>query len=717
MRSEGGDTVYVREGERERETRGEGVCVSSCSGKECTRSEMVGEPVIRRSANSADVVNAASMLGGVLGETERNTLSSRAFSQRNVAQSEGKDDKENVGIGNVPLKKAETNNSENAIGINALAQRPKRKRKAKGDDNDAQRGSADVSTTAAAEAVSTGERDTGVHYNAKHERRSSNRIRKSTAMMDSSAALPPPPQPGANHQSKTATKAPASATDRAKRSGKKKVSESCGTKTNVNLKEEKPFLCPHPGCGKRFAMASYLRQHSICHSTARPFQCTFCGTSYARKYQLQVHVRARHTNEKPYTCAEPGCGKTFITASAALDHARRVHGTKPEFQCKHCNKTFFTPSAARAHTCSAMQNNGSGSRRNNARSSMDDNIVKTDSEVASTPRFYRNDRIPICEPATARTNTAPGSSLKRERVTDTLDPSGDDDEEESNLEAAALLHALSMSGSSHQAPKKSRSRRRRSAKRAKKETTTEAVAKGDEDEKEEEEEKDEKDENEEEMDKENEKDDDKGKVAEAAAPCAEHDSAGPSPTNQLMSSVRSEPAKSAFLGWNGLPIPFHSSSSATQLQEQSRYAMPALTPVLGDISNTNAFSTVSSEFVPVNAVNPMLASVSAYYEAMWACGVDFQPFRAMAMVQQRPQQPENIDSAGIAARNAVNAVLRMDQAAPNHFVTPQTAMPMPALANVGVQYLNRQAQQQQQQQQRLQLLQARQEQLYQMRPW
>ena len=149
-------------------------------------------------------------------------------------------------------------------------------------------------------------------------------------------------------------------------------------------------------------------------------------------------------------------------------------------------------------------------------------------------------------------------------------------------------------------------------------------------------------------------------------------------------------------------------------------AAPALRPVLGDISNTSTFSMVASGFAPVHAVNPMLASATEYYKAMWACGVDFQPFRAMGMVQQHPQQqPENGNSGDVTA---YNAVMQMNQVAPNRFVPQQTAMPMPALANVGVQYLNRQTQQQQQQhqqqqQQRLQLLQARQEQLYQLRPW
>ena len=29
--------------------------------------------------------------------------------------------------------------------------------------------------------------------------------------------------------------------------------------------DEKPYKCLHPGCNKRFAVASYLRQHMVCH--------------------------------------------------------------------------------------------------------------------------------------------------------------------------------------------------------------------------------------------------------------------------------------------------------------------------------------------------------------------------------------------------------------------------------------------------------------------
>ena len=53
-------------------------------------------------------------------------------------------------------------------------------------------------------------------------------------------------------------------------------------------------------CGRVFANAKCLKTHvEIVHGKEKPFKCTFCNHTCARKAMMELHIRI-HTQEKPF---------------------------------------------------------------------------------------------------------------------------------------------------------------------------------------------------------------------------------------------------------------------------------------------------------------------------------------------------------------------------------------------------------------------------------
>jgi len=73
---------------------------------------------------------------------------------------------------------------------------------------------------------------------------------------------------------------------------------------------ERPFKCAYPGCTKAYADKSNLRVHEWIHTDERPFKCTIPGCTNQRGFidqsNLNAHKRT-HTGDKPFKCTHPGC--------------------------------------------------------------------------------------------------------------------------------------------------------------------------------------------------------------------------------------------------------------------------------------------------------------------------------------------------------------------------------------------------------------------------
>ncbi|PSN47651.1 hypothetical protein C0J52_13276 [Blattella germanica] len=106
-----------------------------------------------------------------------------------------------------------------------------------------------------------------------------------------------------------------------------------------------PSVCDQ--CGKVYSNRGNLRIHKAsAHSTEKPFLCTACGRSFAKKYTLQCHAR-KHSNERPFPCDQ--CNQSFYRKSTLKTHKLRHTGARPYVCPLNCGKAFTQSSSLSYH--------------------------------------------------------------------------------------------------------------------------------------------------------------------------------------------------------------------------------------------------------------------------------------------------------------------------------------------------------------------------------
>ena len=70
------------------------------------------------------------------------------------------------------------------------------------------------------------------------------------------------------------------------------------------------------------------------HERKKPYQCTNCNQSYAKKDNLKVHVAAIHEGKKLNKC--PDCEASFAQKTQMLNHINSVHEGIKSFECTTC---------------------------------------------------------------------------------------------------------------------------------------------------------------------------------------------------------------------------------------------------------------------------------------------------------------------------------------------------------------------------------------------
>lgn len=99
---------------------------------------------------------------------------------------------------------------------------------------------------------------------------------------------------------------------------------------------ERPFVCPHFTCKKKFKHESNLRIHMRVHSDDA-FVCKTCGKKFARRSNMKQHERV-HSGECPFKCHL--CLQSFKQKHSLKDHIK-IHSLVNYFGCFYCTMFFF----------------------------------------------------------------------------------------------------------------------------------------------------------------------------------------------------------------------------------------------------------------------------------------------------------------------------------------------------------------------------------------
>ncbi|XP_029636643.1 zinc finger protein 236 [Octopus sinensis] len=99
-------------------------------------------------------------------------------------------------------------------------------------------------------------------------------------------------------------------------------------------------------CKRTFANQKCLSKHvQAVHSKIKPYVCSYCGHSTARKAMLQLHLRI-HTGEKPFKCDV--CQYATGDHNSLRRHKMRHSGLRP-YKCQYCSYSCIQAISLKTH--------------------------------------------------------------------------------------------------------------------------------------------------------------------------------------------------------------------------------------------------------------------------------------------------------------------------------------------------------------------------------
>ena len=137
--------------------------------------------------------------------------------------------------------------------------------------------------------------------------------------------------------------------------------EMCGNKfakkrdleNHIKIKHENQTLFICPVCGKSFMSSSSVDYHiKFVHQKdkSHSFECKICKLKFSHKQKLTRH-EAVHKTERPFVCVLPDCTAAFKSLYGLQIHIRRHNGTlDKKFVCPECPFRATTRDRLKQHS-------------------------------------------------------------------------------------------------------------------------------------------------------------------------------------------------------------------------------------------------------------------------------------------------------------------------------------------------------------------------------
>jgi len=111
------------------------------------------------------------------------------------------------------------------------------------------------------------------------------------------------------------------------------------------------YICDFKGCNKSFFELKRLTEHYNRHY--RPIACNKCNKSFARNWDLKIHLKTKHglindNDDQLQKCKF--CDKRFASSKSLRNHIKLVHEkSNNPFLCRKCHKKFNRKSSLKNH--------------------------------------------------------------------------------------------------------------------------------------------------------------------------------------------------------------------------------------------------------------------------------------------------------------------------------------------------------------------------------